>query len=76
MHVTTARIVPLVAMGVAAVAIAAAPIASASTLPTGASIDQNPGNAEITATPGDAAQEAAQLQQPFGGVYGVLLFHH
>ena len=76
MHVINARIVPLVAMGATALAIAAAPIASASTLPTGASIDQNPGNAEITATPGDAAQEAAQLQQPFGGVYGVLLFHH
>jgi hypothetical protein len=76
MHVINARIVPLVTMGAAAVAIAVAPMASASSLPNGASIDQNPGNAEITATPGDAAQEAAQLQQPFGGLYGVLLFHH
>jgi hypothetical protein len=76
MHIINARIVPLVAMGVTAVAIAAAPIAAASTLPTGASIDQNPGNAQIIATPGNAAQEAAQLQQPFGGMNGGLLFHH
>jgi hypothetical protein len=76
MHVINARIVPVVAMGVTALAIAVAPIASASTLPTGASINQNPGNAQITATPGNAAQEAAQLQQPFGGVDGALLFHH
>lgn len=76
MHVINARIVPLVVMGVTAVAIAAAPIAAASTLPAGASINQNPGNAEITATPGDAAEQAAQLQQPFSGDFGALLFHH
>ena len=35
-----------------------------------------PGNAQITAVPGAAAQHAAQLQQPFGGDMGALLFHH
>jgi hypothetical protein len=38
-------------------------------------VHQSPGNAEITATPGGAAQEAAQNQQPFGGDSGALLFH-
>ena len=28
------------------------------------------------AEPGAAAQQAAQLQQPFGGDTGALLFHH
>src|SRR4051794_2534342 len=32
------------------------------------------GNAQITATPGAAAQQAAQQQQPFGGDVGALLF--
>ena len=30
-------------------------------------VQQSPGNAQITATPGAAAQQAAQQQQPFGG---------
>jgi hypothetical protein len=76
MKIINARIVPVLAMGATAVAIAAAPIASASTLPTGASFDQNPGNTQIVATPGAAAQQAAQLQQPFSGDFGALLFHH
>ena len=72
-------ITTLLAAGAAAFAIAAAPMAAAA--PTGTtngtgSIVQNPGNAQITAEPGAAAQQAAQLQQPFGGDTGALLFHH
>jgi hypothetical protein len=70
------RIAPLVAAGAAAVAIAAAPSAAATTLATGSTVNQNPGNAEITAEPGAAASHAAQLQQPFGGDMGALIFHH
>ena len=52
-------------------AIGLAPIASADV-----SVQQSPGNAQVTATPGAAAQQAAQQQQPFGGDVGALLFHH
>jgi len=55
----------------ASAAIGLAPIASADV-----SVQQNPGNAQVTATPGAAAQQAAQQQQPFGGDVGALLFHH
>jgi hypothetical protein len=46
--------------------------------PVGSSVVQSPGNAQVTATPGAAAQQAGQLQYPFFG-YGYgggLLFHH
>ena len=76
MHIKMNRIVPLVAAGAAAVAIAAAPTAAATTGAGGSTVHQTPGNAEITAAPGAAAQEASQLQQPFGGDEGALLFHH
>jgi hypothetical protein len=56
----------------ASAAIALAPIASAADV----SVQQSPGNAQVTATPGAAAQQAAQQQLPFGGDVGVLLFHH
>ena len=56
---------------VSAAAIALAPIASADV-----SMQQSPGNAQVTATPGAAAQEAAQNQMPFGGDSSALLFHH
>ena len=55
----------------ASAAIGLAPIASADV-----SMQQSPGNAQVTATPGAAAQQAAQQQQPFGGDVGALLFHH
>ena len=55
----------------ASAAIGLAPIASADV-----SVQQSPGNAQVTATPGAAAQQAAQQQQPFGGDMGALLFHH
>ena len=55
----------------ASAAIGLAPIASADV-----SVQQTPGNAQVTATPGAAAQHAAQQQQPFGGDVGALLFHH
>ena len=56
----------------ASAAIALAPIASAADV----SVQQSPGNAQVTATPGAAAQQAAQQQLPFGGDMGALLFHH
>ena len=55
----------------ASAAIGLAPITSADV-----SVQQSPGNAQVTATPGAAAQQAAQQQQPFGGDVGALLFHH
>ena len=57
----------------------AAPAAAAptgTTVATGSTVNQIPGNAQITAEPGAAAQHAAQLQQPFAGDMGGLLFHH
>jgi hypothetical protein len=64
------HVAPL-AIAASAAAIALAPLASADT-----TVQQHPGNAQITATPGAAAQEAAQNQQPFGGNSNALLFHH
>ena len=55
----------------ASAAIGLAPIAAADV-----TVQQSQGNAQITATPGAAAQQAAQQQQPFGGDMGALLFHH
>ena len=55
----------------ASAAIGLAPITSADV-----SVQQSPGNAQVTATPGAAAQHAAQQQQPFAGDVGALLFHH
>ena len=59
------------AIAASAAAIGLAPIAAAD-----ATVQQSPGNTQITATPGAAAQQAAQQQQPFGGDIGALLFHH
>jgi hypothetical protein len=63
-------ITPL-AIAASAAAIGLTPIASAD-----ASVQQSPGNAHVTATPGAAAQQAAQQQLPFGGDMGALLFRH
>jgi hypothetical protein len=63
--------VALLAIAACAAAIGLAPIAAAD-----ATVQQSQGNAQITATPGAAAQQAAQQQQPFGGDMGALLFHH
>jgi hypothetical protein len=65
------RYVAPLAIAASAAAIGLAPIAAAD-----ASMQQSPGNAQIVATPGAAAQEAAQGQQPFGGESGALIFHH
>ena len=65
------RYVTALAIAASAAAIGLAPIAAAD-----ATVHQSPGNAEITATPGAAAQQAAQNQQPFGGDGGALLYHH
>ena len=59
------------AIAACAAALALAPIASAD-----ATVHLNPGNAQVTATPGQTAQHAAQQQLPFGGDTGALLFHH
>jgi hypothetical protein len=64
------RYVAPLAIAASAAAIGLAPIAAAD-----ATVHQSPGNAEVIATPGSAAQEAAQDQQPFGGDSGALLFH-
>jgi uncharacterized protein with LGFP repeats len=55
----------------AAVTVGLAPIASADV-----SVQQTPGNAQVVATPGQAAQQAANTQMPFGGDSSALLFHH
>ncbi|MDT5177432.1 MAG: hypothetical protein QOJ95_1630 [Mycobacterium sp.] len=55
----------------AAVTVGLAPIASADV-----SVQQTPGNAQVVATPGQAAQQAANTQTPFGGDSTALLFHH
>jgi hypothetical protein len=65
------RVIAPLALAATAAAIGFAPIAAADT-----TVNQNQGNAEITARPGSAASEAAQLQQPFGGDSGALIFHH
>ena len=59
------------AIAASAAAIGLAPIAAADV-----TVQQSPGNAQVTATPGAAAEQAAQQQQPFGGDMGALLFHH
>jgi hypothetical protein len=65
------RYVAPLAIAASAAAIGLAPIASADV-----SVHQTQGNAEVTASPGAAAHEAAQNQQPFGGDAGALIFHH
>ena len=65
------RYVAPLAIAACSAAIGLAPIAAADV-----NVQQSPGNAQVTATPGAAAQEAAQNQQPFGGDMGALLFHH
>jgi hypothetical protein len=59
------------AIAASAAAIGLAPIASADV-----TVQQSPGNAQVTATPGVAAQQAAENQMPFGGDSNALLFHH
>ena len=65
------RFVAPLAIAASAAAIGLALIAAAD-----ATVHQSAGNAEITATPGAAAQQAAQNQQPFGGDMGALLYHN
>ena len=62
----------------ASAAIGLAPIASAASVQQspGNGVQQTPGNTQITATPGAAAQRAALQQLPFGGNVGALLFHN
>jgi hypothetical protein len=59
-----------------AIAASAAMIGFAPAALADSSVQQNTGNAQITATPGQSAQNAAALQQPFGGNGASLLYHH
>jgi hypothetical protein len=74
------RVIAPLAMAATAAAIGLAPIAAAAptgTLdPDGTTVNHHPGNTEISVQPGPSASEAAQLQQPFGGAMGALIFHH
>ena len=65
------RYVAPLAIAASAAVIGLAPIASADV-----NVQQSPGNVQVSATPGPAAQEAAQNQTPFGGDSNALLFHH
>jgi hypothetical protein len=60
-----------VAIAASAAVLGLAPVAAADT-----TVQHTPGGAEIVATPGQSAQNAAALQQPFGGYSNALLFHH
>ena len=57
-------LVPL-AIAASAAAIALAPIASADV-----TVEQNPGNVQVEATPGAAALQAGEDQMPFGVSFG------
>ncbi|HEV7849816.1 MAG TPA: hypothetical protein VGP27_00435 [Mycobacterium sp.] len=63
--------VATLAVAATALTIGLAPVASADV-----NVQQTPGNAQISASPGAASQEAAQAQMPFGGDSNALLFHH
>lgn len=65
------RCVAPLAIAASAAVLGLAPIASADV-----NVQQSPGNAQLTATPGSASHEAAQNQMPFGGDSGALLYHH
>jgi hypothetical protein len=68
------RVIAPLAMAATAAAIGFAPLAEAA--PTGTTVEQHPGNAQIVVSPGPSAYRAGQLQQPFGGYGNALLFHH
>jgi hypothetical protein len=70
MRLKLRHVAPL-AIAASAAAVGFAPIAAAD-----ATVHQNPGNVQVVATPGVAAQHAGQQQLPFGGNSGALLFHH
>jgi hypothetical protein len=65
------RYVATLAVAATALTIGLAPVASADV-----NVQQTPGNAQISASPGAASQEAAQAQMPFGGDSNALLIHH
>ncbi len=65
------HILASLAIAASAAAIGLAPLALAD-----ATVQQTPGGAEIVATPGPSAHNAAQLQLPFGGNSAALIFHH
>ena len=65
------RYVATLAVVATALTIGLAPVASADV-----NVQQTPGNAQISASPGAASQEAAQALMPFGGDSNALLFHH
>ena len=74
------RIIAPLTIAAVAGTIGFAPIAAAApgdtTTANDSTVQQSPGNAEVTAHPGAAADQAAEQQQPFGGDMGALLFHN
>jgi hypothetical protein len=74
------RVIAPLAMAATAAAIGFAPLAAAAPTGTldsnGTTVNQHPGNAEISVQPGPSAYRAGELQQPFGGSMGALIFHH
>jgi hypothetical protein len=73
-------VIATLAIGSAAAAIGFSPLAAAApggtTNSNNTSVQQHPGNTEITVQPGLSSLQAAQLQQPFGGTSNALIFHH
>jgi len=74
------RVIAALAIGGTAAAIGFAPSAAAApgttTSSDNTSVQHHPGNTEITVQPGLSSLQAAQLQQPFGGMGNALIFHH
>jgi hypothetical protein len=63
------RYVAPLAIAAAGLTIGLAPIASADV-----GVQQTPDNAQISASPGTASQEAAETLMPYGGYLSALLF--
>jgi hypothetical protein len=64
-------IASMAAIAATAATVGFAPVALADT-----TVHQGSGNSEVVVTPGQSAQNAASLQQPFGGNQSALIFHH
>ena len=73
-------VIATLAIGGTAAAIGFAPLAmaapSGTTNSNNTSVQHHPGNTEITVQPGLSSLQAAELQQPFGGMGNALIFHH
>jgi hypothetical protein len=65
-----------IAASAAAIGFAPAALADTTGQQTNNNSQQTTSNAQIVAVPGQSSQNAAQLQQPYGGNAGSLIFHH